>query len=817
MSGDHSGHRHATHNDGASGAVRAETRPAEDGGTACQLALDVVLGDGAESGARRAQLERTLRARKGISEAHLRQEGQTTELCVHYDPEQVTLAQVLGLAQAAGAEVGERYKQRTWTIRGMDCPQCALVMEHASARLPGVLSARAAYSTARLVVEYDARSADLREVERRARALGFTLEAVDEKKDGHAHGEGSTWELPLIVASGVFLGAGLLATRSPSVAPWIVRGLFALSALTGGALTARDAVNAIRQRRPDIESLMVLAAIGAAASDAWFEAALLLFLFGLGHALEHRAMERARHAIEALGALRPETARVRRDGDVVEVPVGSVLPGTLVLVRPGDRVPLDGRIREGRSSLDQSAITGESVPVAKGPGDEVFAGTINAEASIEVEVTRKATESALARVVELVAEAESQKSPTQRLTQKIERRVVPIVLAAAPLVGVGYAMAGASPRDAFLRAMAVLVAASPCALAIATPSAVLSAVARAARSGVLIKGGAHLEALGKVSAIAFDKTGTLTEGRPKLVTVRAIAGVAEADLLALAAGAEALSAHPIAKAIVEGAKERGVTPLDASGLEAVHGKGLRATVGGGTVRIGNRAMFAEDELPSEVAEAIDALETAGQTTMIVARADVFLGVLGVADTPRPHAAAVLRSLAAIGIARTVMLSGDNARVAAAVGATVGITETRAPLLPEEKVAAIRELARSGGVAMIGDGVNDAPALAAASVGVAMGGAGSDVALETADVVLMGDDLRRLPFAVNLSRQATRVIRQNLGVSLGVSAVLVVAAVAGWARISHAVVFHEGSTLLVVANALRLLAFRETPRGEQGAA
>jgi Cd2+/Zn2+-exporting ATPase len=408
----------------------------------------------------------------------------------------------------------------------------------------------------------------------------------------------------------------------------------------------------------------------------------------------------------------------------------------------------------------------------------------------------------------MVSEAEAQKSPTQRFTQKLERRFVPIVIGLAPVLALVRIFAqGATVKEGLLAAMSLLVAASPCALAIATPSAVLSAVARAARSGVLMKGGAHIEALGKVAAIAFDKTGTLTVGKPKLVDVRTGEGVTVEQLLATCAGAEALSAHPLAKAIVDGARERGIAPEPAADMQAVHGKGLRATVGGEAVEIGNAALFGGDGLPAGIASAVDDLQKAGQTTMIVRRAGRFLGVIGVADTLREDAKVMLARLAELGIAKTVMLSGDSERVARAIAAQVGITEVRAPLMPEEKVEAIRALAREGGVAMVGDGVNDAPALASASVGIAMGGAGSDVALETADVVLMSDDLKKLPFAVGLARSATSVILQNLVISLGVSALLIVATIVGWVRISEAVIVHEGSTVLVVFNALRLLRYR----------
>ncbi|HNC99097.1 MAG TPA: heavy metal translocating P-type ATPase, partial [Myxococcota bacterium] len=394
--------------------------------------------------------------------------------------------------------------------------------------------------------------------------------------------------------------------------------------------------------------------------------------------------------------------------------------GDHILVRPGDRVPLDGVVREGSSNLDQAAITGESVPVAKTVGDGVYAGTVNVDGALQVEVTRLGGETTLARLVDLVAEAEASKSPAQRMTAQVERIFVPLVLVGAPLLVAGLFFTGTPLQDSFLRGLSLLVAASPCALAISTPAAVLSAVARAASGGVLIKGGAHLDALGSAAAIAFDKTGTLTVGKPKLMSIRTLEG-SESGLLVLAASAEALSAHPLARAVTEAATERELGLLPASDLVAIHGKGIRAKVAGKEVAIGSEAMF--DELPVVVRQVVEEAQSLGQTTMIVQSGGRFLGVLGVADSLRPEAKEALAGLARLGVERTILLSGDHERVATAVGTQLGIAEVRAPLMPEEKVRAMRIFARGGGVAMVGDGVNDAPALAAASVGVSLGGAG----------------------------------------------------------------------------------------------
>jgi Cd2+/Zn2+-exporting ATPase len=757
------------------------------------------------------QLARAMERVPGIGDVHLRKDGGHLEVCIHYHPTAFSADDVVNLARAAAARVAKRYVARTWFVRGMDSAQCGYLIEHALSRLKGVLTADVAYAAERLVVEYDRDGTSERDIEKRLRALGYELEDVQAghacSHHHHSGGLAPKLAMPLSVLSGVVLAVGFVLEKSGMASPAVATAFYALSLLAGGFYPARDAINSLKQYGVDIETLMVLAALGAGFLGAWFEGAFLLFLFSFGHSLEHRAMDRARQAIEALSKMRPDTARVRRSGAVVEVPVKEVARGDVLVVRPGDRIPLDGMVKDGHSTVDQAAITGESVPVPRGKGDEVFAGTINVDGALEVEVSKLSHESALARVVDMVAEAEAQKSPTQRFTKRVERTFVPIILVLAPTLGGILLMLGYTATEAMLRAISLLVAASPCALAISTPSAVLSAVARAARGGVLMKGGAHLEALGKVQTVAFDKTGTLTMGRPRLVSVKPVPHVAESDLLALAAAAETLSAHPLARAVVEGARGRGISWQDASSMDAVHGKGLHAVVGGTRISVGSLDLFHGDAPGEDIMAEVTRLQEAGQTTMVVQRETEFLGVLGVADTPRPEAPGMLKDLKRLGIRRTVMLSGDNLRVARAVARQVGIDDPRAPLMPEGKVRELKALSKDGGVAMVGDGVNDAPALAAASVGVAMGGAGSDVALETADVVLMADDLRKLPFAVALARHATAVVKQNLVVSLGVSAVLVLASVFGWVRITEAVILHEGSTLLVVANGLRLLAWR----------
>ncbi|MEL7499234.1 MAG: heavy metal translocating P-type ATPase [Planctomycetota bacterium] len=657
--------------------------------------------------------------------------------------------------------------------------------------------------------------------------------STESSSDDHHHGVfGEATELVLAIGCGVALLTGWLSGFAIENA-WVPLGFYLLAYLLGGFFITIDAFKKTIQGKFEIDFLMIVAALGAAALGAWAEGALLLFLFSLGHALEHYAMGRARKAIEALAELTPETALVRRDDQWVEVAIDDLKIGDVVTVKPNERLAADGYVIKGTSSIDQSPITGESVPVDKqpvpdltsvldsereAPEHRVFAGTINQSGALEIVVTRLSSDSTLARVVTMVNEADSSKSKTQQFAVQFEKYFVPTVIGITVLLLFAFLVVDEPFSASFYRAMAVLVGASPCALAISTPSAVLSAVARAARGGVLVKGGRPLESLGQLEAIAFDKTGTLTEGRPRLIDVVTFNGASETELFQVAYAIESLSDHPLARAVVRdlapklsAADEqwRGQLPV-ATSLHSITGRGVEAIIDGDRVFAGKATLFDETDGPRlspEHREQITRLEAEGRTTMVFRKADQYLGVLGLMDTPREHAQGVIRQLRDLGIKRMIMISGDNQTVASSVAKTVGLDEAQGDLMPDEKVAAIKALGLENGVAMVGDGVNDAPAMANATVGIAMGAAGSDVALETADVALMADDLRRLPFAVGLSRQTSRIIRQNLFFSLGMVVVLIPSAIFGL-NIGLAVLFHEGSTIFVVVNALRLLVYRE---------
>ena len=654
------------------------------------------------------------------------------------------------------------------------------------------------------------------------------------KDDGHNHDHGGIFgkntELYFAILSGVTLITGFLLEKFTGVSENIPFWLYIAAYFFGGYFTLKEAIVKISKGGFEIDFLMLVAAAGAAYLGEWAEGALLLFLFSLGHALENYAMGKAKKSIAALTDLAPKTALLKKDDDTVEVGIEELQIGDTIVVRPNSKISADGVIVKGNSSIDQSPITGESVPVDKTPienpdkeytaksdipdENRVFSGTINGNNTLEIKVIKEAKDSTLNRLVTMVQEAQDQKSPTQLLTDKFERYYVPSVILLVILLNFAFLVIDETWNESLYRSLAVLVAASPCALAISTPSAVLSGVARAARGGVLIKGGRPLEDLGVLTALAFDKTGTLTEGKPKLTDVESFGNIDKKELLEIAIAVEELSDHPLAKAVVRDGMERlgkDTKIPDADDLEAVQGKGIKANYQGNSIYIGNLELFEDIDkgVPSDVSEKVRALEGEGKTTMLIKRGDEFIGMLGLMDTPREKAKETLAQLKEIGIKKMIMLTGDNQKVADAVAEEIGLTEARGSLLPEEKVEAIKKLAeQENKLAMVGDGVNDAPAMANSTVGIAMGAAGSDVALETADIALMADKLETLPFAIGLSRKAKAIIRQNLWVSLGVVAFLIPATIMSWASIGIAVAVHEGSTLVVVVNALSLLAYRK---------
>jgi Cd2+/Zn2+-exporting ATPase len=772
------------------------------------------------------RLERMLGEKQGILDTHIVQaeKGEKSLLCLHYDADSLSLREVERIATRAGAEITNRFGHVVLPIRAIDGEDAARRIEDELRAQPGVLSASLNLAAQRVGVEFDRERTSMEALRSTLKSMGYASappaasehgpgccqpkEPVPESAGWYAHHKELVWSL----VAGLLLLAAWVGARWLGMSMSVAVALYLASYAFGGFDLVRHWFGSLRKGRLtlDIDLLMLLAAVGAAALGQWVEGAFLLFLFSLAHALEHYALGRARGAIRALADLAPPTARVLRDDKMAEVPVDEVRRGDVVVVRPAERIPVDGEVQNGHSVVNQAPITGESVPVEKSPGDEVYAGTVNGDGALFLTTTRAAGDRTLDRVIALVEEAQTQKAPTQRFTERFERVFVPTVLVADALLIVLPPLFGFWPWSvSFYRAMAMLVAASPCALALGTPSAVLAGIAQAARNGVLIKGGAHLENLGRLRAIAFDKTGTLTVGEPRVTDVVPATGVSADELLALAAAVERHSQHPLAQAVVAHTEARKLPPLEAEDLESLTARGVRARVRGEVVEVGNLRLWEESGavVPEEVRQAVTTLQQAGRSTMAARHGDRWLGVIGVADQPREGVRQVLDRLRGMGIQTLAMLTGDNRGVGEAIAREVGVSEVRAELLPEDKVTAVRELLREHGqVAMVGDGVNDAPALAHATVGIAMGGAGTAVALETADVALMGDELAKLPFAVGLSRQARGIIRQNLYVSLGVIALLILATTTGVIGIGPAVFIHEGSTLVVIGNALRLLGY-----------
>ncbi len=779
-----------------------------------------------------------LESRSGIGKVHIK-EGTPAELCIHYDPDIIPLKVVKIIAETNGAEITHRYHHLLLDVQGIRHQRHARTIEAGLRDTEGIIEA--SVSAAGVIrLELDLKLTSLVKVTEVIKKEGLTVpeifdKAHDHKKDEegtheHAHGNffGENTELYFALGSGAFWLSGLILSFVEGIPGWLPVSLFVVSFILGGYFTLTEAVETIRKGKFEIDFLMLVAASGAAALGKWEEGALLLFLFSLGHSLEHYAMNKARKSIAALSDLAPPTAILKTGSEQKEIGIEELNIGDIIIVKPNTKIAADGVIISGNSAVDQSPITGESMPVNKipvsTPGSDfnldtlpaenrAFAGSINGNSVLEVKVLRQAEDSTLSRLVELVKEAETQKSPTQQLTDKFERYFVPAVLLLVGTLLLAFLVIDESFKDSFYRAMAVLVAASPCALAISTPSAVLAGVARAAKKGILIKGGRPLEDLGTLNAIAFDKTGTLTEGKPKLTNIIGFEGISDKELLQAAIAVEKLSDHPLAAAIVKGGLEKlGNENLpEATKLEALTARGIKAKLDGKTVYIGNRRLF-EELTKKSIPEAINAemqkLENNGHTAMIVYRDNGYLGIISVMDVARAEAKNTLAALQRIGIKRMIMLTGDNQQVADAVARSIGITDPMGNLLPEDKVKAIDQLkAEEGKVAMVGDGVNDAPAMAKSTVGIAMGAAGSDVALETADIALMADKLEKLPFAIALSRQAKSIIKQNLWISLGMVAILIPATLFGFAKIGIAVAFHEGSTLAVVGNALRLLNFK----------
>ena len=702
--------------------------------------------------------------------------------------------------------VCELHAEAVFRVEGMDCNEEVVILERRLKPLAGLEALSADLIGQRLHVKYDAAKLTTSAM---VDAVGETgMRMWLEHEEPMLGSSALEWRWKLMLASGAFLVAAAVAGSAGT--PGMALPLYLAGAAAGIIYPLRRAFTSARSRILDINVLMVIAVAGALALGDWPEATSVVFLFAVAQWLEVRTMERARQAIRSLIDLTPREALVRRNGREQRVPVDTIAPGDEIVVRPGEKVPLDGLVTTGRSDVNEAPLTGESRPIDKAPGDEVYAGTINGRGAMEVRVLRLGRDSRLARIIHLVETAQAQRAPVQSFVDRFARVYTPVVLALAIVVATAPPLlAGAAFATWIYRALVLLVVACPCALVISTPVSIVAALSAAARHGVLIKGGAYLERLASIRVVAFDKTGTLTKGELSVTDVAVIGRAVALDVIRLAAAVEARSAHPIAAAITRHAHALLTDLPPVRGFASVPGMGAEGEVDGRRVAIGNERFFETNGIgiPAPWPDA-DRLRGEGKSLVFVAADGVALGAIAVADRPRETARETIEMLRALHVSSVAMLTGDHEETAAAIARELQVDEYHAALLPERKQAMVESMrAAHGPLMMVGDGVNDAPALAAADVGVAMGAAGSDAALETADVALMSDELLKLPYALRLARATMRNVKTNVAISLCLKAAFLGLAIAGVATLWMAVLADTGATVIVVANALRLIRAR----------
>lgn len=695
------------------------------------------------------------------------------------------------------------WRKSVFRLTGLDCADCAAKLEKRVASLAGVRSVRINFGAAKMTLEHTLDDADIIACVQQAGYQAFHDKAI--KTAGEMQ---VWWQKPRMLAtfvSGILLAVALILDWT-GMGEQAVIACYALAMLVGGYHVAQSGITGLKSLTFDTNLLMVIAVIGAVGIGEWSEGATVVFLFSLGNALQAYTLDKTRNSIRALMELAPREALVRRGGEELLLPVEEILVGDVVLVKPGERIAMDGIVQSGVSSVNQSAITGESIPVAKQAGDSVYAGTVNEQGVLEFVVTKPAEDSTLAKIMHLVEEAQAEKAPMQQFVDVFAKYYTPaVIVAAIGLTIIPPLFFNAAFDEWFYRALVLLIISCPCALVISTPVSIVSAIGNASRHGVLIKGGAHLEQMGRIRAMAFDKTGTLTVGKPEVTDVIPLGGSLTAtEILTLAAAVEKWSEHPLAAAIVAQAGKQILPPV--TNFTALIGKGARAEVGGRTVYVGNTRLFEElGHTPTVWENSLLLLENQGKTVMLVGTEREVYGAIAVADTMRANSQAAVAAIKASGVNQIVMLTGDNTRVAGAIGDTLGIDAVYSELLPADKAATIKQLAgQYGSVAMVGDGINDAPALATADVGIAMGVAGSDTALETADIALLSDDLSKLSYVMQLSRKTVNIIKQNITFSLATKLLFIVATFFGFVNLWLAVLADTGAALLVTLNGMRLV-------------
>lgn len=775
-----------------------------DAGTAndVQCRLDVT---GMDCGDCAKTIEASLQSMDGVKTARVNFARGTAE--VTYDPAATDRTSLVDRVQTLGYGVGEAApaSSHDWLfdVIGMDCGDCAKTIEAGVRRLPGVASVTISFNAGTLTVTAADDRPTPESVIAAVEGAGYHATRRDAAHRGVADAPHRWWRSRRVLeaALAVLLWLVGFSLERAGASKFASAPVFLGAMIVAGYPVARAGWYALKVRRADMNLLMTIAAVGAVAIGRWDEGSSVLILFAIGMTLQTLTLERTRRAIQALVRLAPAEATVRRGGSDQRVPVAEVDVGERVMVRPGERIPVDGVVVTGHSAVDQASITGESIPVEVEPEDSVFASSINGEGALEVRSTKPASDTTLARIIHLVEEAQASRAPAQAFVDRFAAIYTPIVILAAVLLATVVPLVVGDFSGWLFKALILLVVACPCALVISTPVALVASIGSASRRGVLFKGGAAIEALAIVRAVVFDKTGTLTAGRPAVTSVLSTGSRTEAQVLAWAAAAERQANHPLARAIVEAAEQRGLHVPVATGTQMLPGRGAQATVDGEMVQVGSRRLF--DTIPLAIEEHLLTEERNGKTAILVGTPQGVEGIIAIADPLRPQSPGVVQALTRLGL-QSVMLTGDNRHTAERIAAQAGLTEVRAELLPEDKVTEVRALQEMHPVAMVGDGVNDAPALATATVGIAMGAAGTDAAIEAADVTLMGDDLAQLPVTVRLARQTMAIIRQNIAASLLVKAVFLVLTFVGVTNLWLAVLADTGMALLVTFNSLRLL-------------
>jgi len=682
------------------------------------------------------------------------------------------------------------------TIDNIHCADCALNIEHSVEHLPGILSAEVSYVLSSATVYYDPYRVEEDRIKKAITKPGYVV------KEGLTERTRTFWRDQRHF---IFMSASGAALALSFILGWITPGetslpkvLSILSLVTGGYPVLKSAIKAFFIPDLNVDTLVSIAAVAAASVGAYQEAAAVIFIMLLGEFLEHLTVGKARKAITSLIQLSPKTAWVKRNGKEEQVPIEDVKANEVVIVKPGERIPVDGKIISGCGMVNQSTLTGESMPVERGVGDKVFCGTVNESGSCELEATQIAEDTKLAQIKRLILEAQAQKSPTQRLMDRFSRYFIPIIFLIALLT---FFITG-DP----IRAITILIVACPCALVLGTPTAVVAAIGNAARQGILIKGGAYLEQMGRLKTLLLDKTGTLTQGKPEVIEIQSFDGAEEKEILYWAALAEKRSEHPLGRAILQRAEREGIPVPHPESFQNLSGKGVKVQSDSKTILVGRAAMLTEEgiQIPEPIEILLKAKESQGMTSLLVSLDHRLLGAVFIADTLREKARAAIDRVRAEGVSEIWMLTGDNEQVAKRIAADLGI-RYEAGLYPEEKVKRVKEWKQGGKVvAMVGDGVNDAPALAAADVGIAMGAAGTDVAIETADIALMTDELDKIPRVIRLSRKALRVIKENVAFALVFNTFMVILSTQGWMTMILGAILHQASSLLVILNSIRLL-------------